>query len=482
MKSKPNILFIMTDEQRFDSVGYENREVITPNLDKLKKDSINFKRAYTTNPSCIPARGAIFTGRYPTQCGAIGYMTSLNDDETTFMKLLKEGGYYTGVIGKQHFFDTKIERGYLYEDIIDEHEPPEIISDRLRDDEFGLPAHKTTSDKVSSYVKYLYNAGFRRGDELYRQISDKGIYEFFGKQKYYIDEYIGNRGVEWVKDKSPKDEPWFMTLSFSGPHMPFDGIGLKEEDLYKNTKFSRPKTNIKDLENKPPHYKNIVEKFGKADGKEVFSAEEMQLMKRAYFSNMTLVDRKIGEVIAELKAKNLYDDTLIIFTTDHGDFMGEFGVSTKAQYCSESLMRIPFLLKPPIKNYKGYDENALVSSVEIASTCLTVSNLEIPKNISQRSLTQFYDDKIEKEIWTDLFMEARDIKAIRDDRYKLIYYANRDYGELYDLESDPVEKYNLFNDTGYRDIKDELTKKLLNKIIFLGDNMQDKWHVKAPSI
>lgn len=120
MEKRPNILFIMTDEQRFDAVGYRNPEVVTPNLDALKEDSIDFCQAYTSNPSCIPARAAIFTGRYPSQCGVPGYMSCLPKTETTFMKLLKDGGYHTAVVGKQHFWKSEIERGYDYEDIVDD--------------------------------------------------------------------------------------------------------------------------------------------------------------------------------------------------------------------------------------------------------------------------------------------------------------------------------------------------------------------------
>ena len=94
MKKRPNILFLMTDEQRYDAVGYVNPQVLTPHLDAMARESVCFLNAYTANPSCIPARAAIFTGRYPSQCGVPGYMSFLPEKETTFMKLLRDGGYY----------------------------------------------------------------------------------------------------------------------------------------------------------------------------------------------------------------------------------------------------------------------------------------------------------------------------------------------------------------------------------------------------
>lgn len=487
MEPRPNILFIMTDEQRFDAVGYRNPEVVTPNLDALREDSIDFTRAYTANPSCIPARAAIFTGRYPSQCGVPGYMSCLPADETTFMKLLKDGGYHTAVVGKQHFWKSEIERGYDYEDIVDEHEPPEHISLELYEDYFGLPANRTVAPGVSSYVKYLYDNGFRHGSELYREINRKGIYEFFGDEKFYVDAYIGMRGVEWLEEKRPEDKPWFFTLSFPGPHMPFDGIGLADEKWYDETALSVPGTTVGDLFKKPPHYLDIAKKYGSVDlerhlSPDGFTKEEIRLMKKAYYSNMTLIDRKIGEVVRTLKRLGLYDNTLIIFTSDHGDYMGEFGVASKAQYLSEALMRIPFLLKPPVMGYRGREEAALISSVEIAATCLSAADIPVPPDMAKRSLTCFYEESREAERYGELYMEARDIRAIRDGRYKLVYYAGRQYGEFYDLLLDPVEKYNLWDDKAVQREKERMLRALLDKMISLGANEAQPWHPTAPPI
>lgn len=487
MKTRPNILLIMTDEQRFDGAGYRNPEVITPNLDRLEKDSIDFTRAYTANPSCIPARAAIFTGRYPSQCGVPGYMSCLPKKEITFMKLLQDGGYETAVIGKQHFWKSEIERGYGYEDIVDEHEPPKEIGLDLYPDYFGLPANRTVSDRVSSYVAYLYDNGFRHGNELYRQIHPKGIYEFFGDEKFHVDSYIGMRGIEWLGQKRPEDHPWFLTLSFPGPHMPFDGIGLPDSVFYKEQDLSLPLTTVEDLFHKPPHFLDIVKKYGSVDlehhmSPDGFTGDEIRFMKMAYYANITLIDRKIGAVVDLLKDRGIYDNTLIIFTSDHGDYMGDFGVATKAQYLSESLMRIPFLLKPPVKGFEGREEAGFVNSVEIAATCLTAAKLPIPPNMASRSLTQFYEEGREPKRYPEMYMEARDLRAIRDEHYKVVYYGNRPYGEFYNLQIDPYEKYNLWDDPMLQKEKERLLRRLLDKMIELGENEAQEWHPDAPSI
>ena len=123
MKKRPNIIFIMTDQQRYDTMGCVNSKIITPNLDKLAADSVFFEHGYCSNPSCVPSRAAIMTGKYPSQCEVPAYISCLPETEKTFMKRMKENGYYTAVVGKQHFAGSKIDKGYDFEMIVDAHMP-----------------------------------------------------------------------------------------------------------------------------------------------------------------------------------------------------------------------------------------------------------------------------------------------------------------------------------------------------------------------
>lgn len=123
MKKRPNIIFIMTDQQRYDTMGCVNPKVITPNLDKLIENSVFFENGRCSNPSCVPSRAGIMTGKFPSQCQVPAYISYLPDTEKTFMKRLKENGYYTAVVGKQHFAESTIDKGYDYEMIVDGHFP-----------------------------------------------------------------------------------------------------------------------------------------------------------------------------------------------------------------------------------------------------------------------------------------------------------------------------------------------------------------------
>lgn len=463
---QPNILFVMTDQLRADCVGYVNEKIITPNLNELSKNAITFTNAYTTNPSCIPARAAIFTGRYPSRCGAPTYITALPENETTFMKLLQSNGYYTAVIGKQHFWTSTIDRGYDYEDIVDEHCPT-----------------KEFDPKQSSYIQFLVDSGFKNAQELFSKGGRTFDTHWIQSEKYHVDEYIGNRGLEWLAAKCPDNCPWFLTLSFPGPHAPYDGLGLLEEALYQRNEIELPKTFAEDILTKPRYYRDLQQHF--CDYEEgVFtnklSDDELRKVRHAYYANISLIDRKIGEVVKLLKEKGLYDDTLIIFVSDHGDYMGDFGMVAKGQYLSEALTRIPLLIKPAVKSYTGRQEPSFVSSAEIAASCLDAAGLPIPDNIEERSLLGFVDETAVRQ--ESIYCEARDIRSIRTRDFKLIHYANREYGELYDMQSDPFERHNLWNASDYGEVKASLTRLLLDKLIAQSENGFTAWNVDAPPI
>jgi arylsulfatase len=456
---RPNILFLMTDQQRFDTIGYINEVVKTPHLDQLAQESIMFQRAYTTNPSCVPARAAIASGRYPSQCGAPTYITYINEHETTFMKQLQQSGYYTAVIGKQHFGESEIERGYDYEDIVDIHGPKDFAN----------------MESSNSYMDFLRAAGFTRNRQLFSEISQFS-HTWLAEDRYHIDHYIGERGKQWLKDDRPGDQPWYLCLSFPGPHNPFDGRGLAEEALYREDKVNLPETDASALQGKPEYYRDLLLTEGG------ISEADARVMRLSYYANMSMIDRKIGEVLALLKETGEYENTLIFFTSDHGDFSGDFGLVYKGQYVSEQLMRVPFLIKPPVAGFQGVQTEDFVLNFDVAPTCLAAAGVPIPRNMTAKDLSGYWRDDREKPGRTHLYMESGGVRSIRTDEWKLIHYRNRPYGELYHLKEDPWEKANLWHDDQYKKVKQSLQVLLLDELIGLGEKSDVPWNVKAPSI
>ena len=469
---RPNILFIMTDEQRFDCVGYANPAVKTPNLDALAAGSVLFRRAYTPNPSCVPARAAISTGRYPSQCGAPTFITYLARPEVTFMDLLRRTGYHTAVIGKQHFGRTDIELGYDYAEINDMHTPGWQVAE--------------AGDESPSYPRFLKAQGQTDPDKLWRR-EGRFAARWLGDEKHHIDHFMGERGKWWLAEKRPADKPWFFCLSFPGPHMPYDGLGLPDEKLYGPAQIDLPATCEADLAGKPPHFAAQIETGHGNPGKmpvNDITDEEIRTTRLSYYANQTLIDRKIGEVLDALRATGEYDNTMIIYTTDHGDFMGDFGLVGKGQYLSEVLMRVPLLIKPPVADFAGREENALVNLVDLATTCLAVAGAEIPENLSGDDLSAFWTDPAGATRREDAYTEAAGLRAVRTDRWKLVHYLNRPYGELYDLQDDPWERTNLWDSPDAEAVaaKADLTRRLADRMITLGARSTIPWNTDAPEI
>lgn len=464
---RPNILFIMTDEQKWDTFSYNNPIMHTPNLDDLIKESIFFENAYCSNPSCIPSRAAILTGKYPTVCKCPTYITKLPKEEKTFMTLLQEAGYETAVVGKQHFAKSEINHGYDYEHIVDGHSP------------------KGDKEEVALYVDYLK----KNGVDI-NSCSDHSFIvggEWKVDEKYHIDHYVGQEGKHWLEEhiteqsqkKENQQRPWFFTLSFPGPHQPYDGAGTSFAEQYSLEDMKRPDSCYSDLDQKPPHYKKLNPKAYI----DQYEDEIFEKTKRSYYANMSLIDDQVGQVIKMLKEMGEYDNTMIIYSTDHGDFMGDFGMVTKAQYLTEGLMHIPLFVKPPIKDFKGRVVADYVTNIDIASTCLHVAN-------ASNKITWDMENHPYSDYWTKpvvearpyLYMEAHELKGIIQDGVKVICYAGRSYGEIYDLNNDPQERVNLWDNPEYQSHKISAMQRIIEQLFHFSPKSFMKWNVNSPEV
>ena len=462
-RSRPDILFLMTDEQKLDTFGYNNPVVKTPCLDALIKDSIFFTNAYCSNPSCIPSRAAIATGKYPTVCRCPTYISRLPEEETTFMTGLQEAGYWTASVGKQHFAHSRIAHGYDFEIIVDGHSP------------LGVP------EEIAPYLDFLKKEGVDG-----RECSDDSLIlggTWKEKESCHIDSFVGQEGRKclehYLDGKESGERPWFVTISFPGPHMPYDCEGTSYAGNSRLEDMDRPESGEADLSRKPPHFRKLNPKAYI----DRYPDELFRRTKRSYYANMSLIDGQIGQIVRVLKERNRYDTTMIIYTTDHGDFMGEFGMVSKAQYLSESLMHVPLFVKPPIKGFAGYEVQDYVTNIDIASTCLSAAG-------AADKLTADMENHPYSRYWTGepveargyIFMEAHNMKAVIENGIKTIYYAERDYGELYDLSKDPLERVNLWEDENYQTYKAKALGRIIDRMFRFLPEASVKWNTNAPDI
>ncbi|KAF4323104.1 hypothetical protein G195_003892 [Phytophthora kernoviae 00238/432] len=451
--------------QRNDTFSCINPEVHTPHLDALIQDSVFFSNARSANPSCVPSRAAIMTGKFPSECQCPSYITQLPADETTFMTRLQEAGYHTAVVGKQHFAGSQIRRGF--------------------DDEMIIDGHGAFAENhyIQPYLDFLEQNGIDRKSVYTREFISGGRWNV--DTKYHLDDFLGELGKTWLgkklQEKPDADaKPWFFTLSFSGPHHPYDLEGTKYADRYELDGLLSPDTTYEQLDKKPPQFKGM-DSYAKIYLKD-FTEEQFKKTKRSYYANITLMDQKIGEVLQMLKDHDMYEDTLIIYTSDHGDFMGDFGMVEKLQCLTDSLMRVPLFVKPPIKGFKGVEIADEVLNIDIAATCLEAAEAQVPEELSGFSYNGYWDHAKEVKVRDAVYMEAGAIKGCIYNGIKTVHYMDRDYGELYDLKQDPKETNNLWDDPSYQQHKLEGTRIILNHMYRAIPKWNIPWNIGTPEI
>lgn len=443
MKKKNNILFILCDGLKDNCLGYNNSEVYTPNIDLFKSQCVSFKNGYTTNPSTILSNASIYNGKYSSQFKNI---------DNSFVGQLQSNGYHTVLIGKKGLLNDNIDIGYDEERIINNDLP------NLCDD---------------TYTKLLVNNGFNSNDKLLNENEDLSS-TCLGTEKYSLNSLIGDIGSTWLNANALTGEkPWFLTLSFSITDQLKNSKFLNLENIYNDAVLTLPSSRFEEHKDKSRLYTpEILSKNSNI----TFNAneDEIQASLKSYYSQISLIDKKLGIIFDKLKEIGEWDNTFIFFSSNHGYYMGDFKMIGHAKYLSQAMMRVPLLFKPAIKGYVGREEESVGYNFDIAATALEIANIDISNDSSSKSLLPFIEDlgtqKLKDCEKTPIYFESNDMRSIIRDGWKLVYYKNKSYGELYDLTDDSDEKDNVYYKASFESIKWGLTKLLCDKMIELGSN------------
>lgn len=443
MKKKNNILFILCDGLKDNCLGYNNSEVYTPNLDLFKSQSVSFINGYTTNPSTILSTASIYNGNYSSQFKSL---------DNTFVAQLQSNGYYTVLIGKKGLSDDNVDIGYDEEIIINND------LSKLFDD---------------TRTKFLVNNRFKSKDNLVSKSEDLS-YTYLDDGKYSQNSLIGDIGLTWLNDNSITGEkPWFLTLSYSITDQLKNRNILHSENIYDDAILTLPNSSFENSKDKGKLYSpDILSKNSNI----TFNAceEEIQASLKSYYSQISLIDKKLGIIFDKLKELGEWDNSVIFFSSNHGYYMGDFKMIGHTNYLSQAMMRVPLLLKPAIKGYVGREEESVGYNFDIVATALEIANIDIPNDISSKSLLPFIEDLGTQNLKdcekTPIYFESNDMRSIIRDGWKLVYYKNKSFGELYDLTDDPYEEDNVYFKDSFESIKWGLTKLLCDKMIELGSN------------
>ena len=441
MAKRPNILWYCTDQQRFDTIGaLGNPHVQTPNLDALVGNGTAFTHAYCQSPICTPSRSSFMTGMYPSRAhNCRNGNDDYADHPPLISKLIADAGYDCGLVGKFHLqgsgtrTEPRLDDGYRFWKF--SHAP--------RDD----------WSQGHDYADWVKEKGADLGELLTREENVA--------PEFHQTTWTSDRAIEFISQD--RDKPWFLTLNPYDPHPPFippkayadrfdadtlPGPYFRESDLAQQEKLSN--IDFQTLAQRP----------------ETFDGRQQQAL---YYAMIAQVDEQFARILQHLDETGQRQNTIVIFTSDHGESLGDHGLQFKGCRFYEGLVRVPLIFSWPGHFKSDLRSSALVELTDLSATLLDCAGAEAPEHMHGRSLLPILNGTAPPEQHRDFvrseYFDALDgsfcagpgeqsfATMYRDERYKLVVYHDHLLGELYDMDNDPWEFDNLWDDEAHSGVK-----------------------------
>lgn len=463
----PNVLWICADQQRYDTIqGLNNEHIRTPNLRKLMDASVTFTHAFCQNPVCSPSRASFLTSRYPHTTGLRANGQRIRECERLVTRTLADHGYTCGLSGKLHLSPCA---GGRNEDRIDDAYSVFWWSHDLTDQWPGKNMwHVWLKDKGVKWPSAPLNT------EAWGVPIDP---------KYTQTAWCSDMAIQFIRQQR-QFNPWLMSVNIFQPHHPFwptqDYLSRYEPD-----KVPSPAYREGELDNKPVFQR--VDHHAAYGGTGISFAKTDDLTHRkitaAYYAMIEQIDTEVGRMMNVLDETGQADNTIVIYMSDHGEMLGDHGIYLKGPYFYDCAIRVPLMIRWPGKYKAGLRADALVELLDVAPTLLEAAGVPIPSGMQGRSLTPVltgrtreHRDSIYCEHFDSSFLYDPPPMAscIRTGQYKLSYYHNLNVGELYDLQKDPGEVENLWTSRNVKDVRAEMTEKLLDRMIETVDPLPER--------
>jgi arylsulfatase A-like enzyme len=431
--SAPNILFITTDHLRSGTLGYAGDEVIqTPAIDKLASESVRMYNCFVQNPVCAPSRATFMTGRYPKNHGVRWNGSRLSENEVTVVEHFKKHGYQTACVGKHHIGQEKFQK----------HLDHTTASGIRRGWSERADGDYTVHDP-NPFEQYVRDQGYeyKTGYALPNFRANLGAVPSDLPEDCHIDAYVGMKSIEYLEELEG-DDPFFLWAGFYGPHHPYVPSG-RFATMYDPDQLPPFQNAADDLEKKPVEYSLYFRsEEHKFKGFPEASDETYRNMKAAYYGMVSQIDWQVGLLLDTLEKKGLAENTVVVFLSDHGEFLGDHGIPAKAPFLLDCMLRVPCLIKVPGQGAKDCD--ALVESIDLFPTLSHLAGIDTPECVQGHDLKPVWDG-------TDsgrdcVFAEAVDKRCIRTREWKYIHYPGKTYGELYNIVDDPHELNNVYEE------------------------------------
>ena len=477
LQTRPNVLWICSDQQRWDTLGcYGNHFVQTPVLNRLAETGTLFEHCYSQSPVCTASRASFLTGRYPrtTRCRQNGQ--DIPRDEVLVTKLLASAGYTCGLSGKLHISACN----------------PSVC--------------KTTERRIDDgYADFHWShhsgPGWGQNNEYWAWLTEKGTR--FETQPHPQSQWVqigmpkethqttwcAEKAVEFIKARVQDGKPWLFSINMFDPHHPFDAPATHLERYLKFfDDIPLPNYIEGELENKPS-YQTFDHQgaYGHKCGFpfNTMSEKDHRLVRASYWAMCDLIDEQVGRVLAALKETNQIDNTFVIFTSDHGEMLGDHGIYLKGPYFYEPAVRVPLIISWPGR-IKPQRSSALVELIDIAQTVLDAAGVPHRAGMQGKSLwalltgngdCNHHRDDVYSEYYNAMPWH-RDptphLTMVRTGRYKLVIDHSANTGELYDFQDDPRETRNLWDCDSAQMIKTDLLLRLCNRMAWTVDPLPER--------
>lgn len=476
-----NILFLMSDQHRGDFLGASGNDwIITPHLDSLASEGANFVRAYSSVPSCTPARTALLTGLSPWNHGMLGYMDVASQSYDYVMPaLFTQHGYITYAIGKNHFGPSTSgspPNTHGYQNVELEEAWYSVIEGGVKRD------YQKWFEEVTPPEYDLNATGLGYTDH-------RGGNPFPYVDSLHATHWTAERALRFI-DNSNDNGPWFLKVSFQRPHPPFDSpehwleeyddknipmpkVGDWAKEKYQGMKIG----SLQDTPNAPSG---------------IYPDDEVRESRKAYAASLSFVDEQIGRIIKKLKETDQYENTLILYTSDHGDMMGDQYMWRKTRPYEPSA-RVPMIIRWPeslnLKAKRGQKYSELVALRDVFPTFADAANIEIPVKIDGESMLKIIEGTND---WRQLlglehsqiYEEDNAWIALTDGSYKYVYFTLTGKEQLFNLDADPFELHNIISEKEADSLCNYWYKKMVEYLKERGDEWvyENKLQIQERSI
>ena len=478
MAKRPNILWYCSDQQRYDTIrALGQPHIETPNLDALCANGVAFRRAYTQSQICTPSRASFLTGRYPASHHVYrngnAYFPA---HEKLVTRLFADAGYDCGLVGKLHLaaakhYEKRPDDGYrMFQ--WSHHPTPDAA--RGHDYESWLRYEKKV-DPIELYASH-------------NQFCGPGV-----AAQYHQTTWVSEMAIRFIREQ--RDGPWLLSLNPFDPHAPFDAppevlAKVRAESLpfplFRDSDIERQKAFVAiDQQTKvavDPRVRRqastVVEREHDLVASKPPDAYDALEVKANYYAMIMLIDDQFRRIVDALRDSGQLDNTLIVYMSDHGELLGDHGLILKGCRFFEGLVHIPMIFSWPERFSRGVQSEALVESVDVAPTLLEAAGLPVPESMQGKSLMPILEGRADPHHHKDcVISEFHDSiggprhtdhthgSMVFDGRYKSVVYHGHRVGELYDLQQDPGEFDNLWDDPAAREIKMERLKAHLDAMM-----------------